>query len=159
MAENQKVEQNWETPSHDEIPVISKQHVQAMEQTDLEEVWVQAGMHHVLLRTIGRKSGNEHKVALPIWRDENGHPIVVASYAGAPKHPSWFVNLSDRSANPEVLCRFRDRSYWSTPDILDGEDYEKTWAALVADRAWYADYQARTDRRIPLVRLAEGRPA
>lgn len=159
MAENQKVEQNWETPSHDEIPVISRQHVQAMEQTDLEEVWVQAGMHHVLLRTIGRKSGNEHKVALPFWRDENGHPIVVASYAGAPKHPSWFVNLSDRTANPEVLCRFRDHAYWSTPDILDGEEYEKTWAALVADRAWYADYQARTDRRIPLVRLAQSRPA
>jgi hypothetical protein len=30
---------------------------------------------------------------------------------------------------------------------------------LVADRAWYDDYQAKTARRIPLVRLTETRPA
>ena len=48
-----------------------------------DEVWVQAGMHHVTVQTVGRKSGNAHKIALPIWRDANGHRIVVASFAGA----------------------------------------------------------------------------
>lgn len=156
---SQKVEQTWETPPLDEIPRISAVHVQAMETTDADEVWQQAGMHHVLLRTVGRRSGTEHKVALPFWRDPDGQRIVVASYAGAERDPAWFTNLADRAANPEVLVRVQGGAFWSVPEILDGDEYDRIWALLVADRAWYADYQARTDRRIPLVRLPETRPA
>ena len=68
---DQYVEQVWETPSHNEIVDLTKVHVEAMEMTSDDMVWVQAGMHHVLLTTIGRKSGNRHKVALPIWKDRN----------------------------------------------------------------------------------------
>lgn len=156
---SQKVEQAWETPSLEEIPKISAMHVGAMEQTDSDEVWVQAGMKHVLLRTVGRKSGNEHKIALPTWNDENGHRIVVGSYAGAPGHPAWVLNLMDRTANPEVLVRVQTGSFWSKHEILEGDDYDKNWAALTADRAWYNDYQAKTERRIKLIRLPETRPA
>jgi deazaflavin-dependent oxidoreductase (nitroreductase family) len=160
MSESsQKVEQTWETPPADEIISLTAQHVQAMETMDVDEVWQQAGMHHVLLRTIGRKSGKEHKVALPTWRDSKGRRIVVASFAGAEKNPAWFVNLADRDANPEVLVKVQDALYWSVPEILDGAEYEKTWAALCADRAWYNDYQAKCDRRIPLVALPVTRPA
>ena len=105
---DQHVEQVWETPPLDEIPKLSEAHVQAMEAMDDEEqVWEQAGMQHVLLRTVGRKSGKEHKVALPTWNDPEGRRVVVASFAGAPGHPSWFVNLSDRDSNSEVLCTIR----------------------------------------------------
>jgi len=156
---DQKVEQAWETPSLEEIAAITKLHVQAMESSDNDAVWAQVGQHHVLLRTVGRKSGNEHKVALPFWRDADGHRVVVASYAGAPRDPSWFLNLSDRSANPEVLVRVQTGQFWSVPEVLDGDDYTRTWALLTADRAWYNDYQAKTERRIPLVRLPETRPA
>ncbi len=157
--ESQKVEQVWETPSLEEIPVISKAHVEAMEATTDPNVWIQGGMTHVVIRTIGRKSGKEHKVALPIWRDPDGRAIVVGSFAGAPGHPSWFINLRDRTANPEVLCRMHDHAFWSVPDILDGDEYQRIWDLLVADRAWYTDYQAKTERRIPLVGLPETRPA
>src|SRR4030095_3459853 len=97
---NQKVEQAWETPSHDEIVTLTAAHVGAME-TPLDgpaghEVWQQAGMHHVLLRTVGRKSGKEHKVALPTWRDAQDRRIVVASFAGAPGHPAWDLHPADR---------------------------------------------------------------
>jgi deazaflavin-dependent oxidoreductase (nitroreductase family) len=158
MTESQKVVQQWETPSLDEIPVISKLHVEALESLDDDAVWVQAGMHHVVLCTVGNKTGREHKVALPVWRDASGVPVVVASYAGAPNHPSWYQNLADRTSNPEVLVRARTGLYWSVPEILDGEDYDRTWLLLTADRAWYNDYQAKTARRIPLVRLPESRP-
>jgi deazaflavin-dependent oxidoreductase (nitroreductase family) len=146
-------------PSRDEIPGISKQHVAAMESSDADEIWVLAGMHHVVLRTIGRKSGNEHKVALPYWLDPDGARVVVASFSGAPQHPSWYLNLTDREKNPEVLVRVQHGSFWADAQVLDGEDYERTWAGLTADRAYYNDYQTRTDRRIPLVRLVELRPA
>ena len=83
MATDQKVEQAWETPSHDEIPNITKMHVQYLEQTDDDAVWIQAGMHHVMIRTVGRKSGNVHKIAVPFWRDPDDVRVVVASFAGA----------------------------------------------------------------------------
>ncbi|HEY8216776.1 MAG TPA: nitroreductase/quinone reductase family protein [Acidimicrobiia bacterium] len=157
----QYVEQVWETPSHDEIVQLTATHVEAMESMDdVDEVWQQAGMHHVLLRTVGRKSGKEHKVALPTWRDPDGGRVVVASFAGSKAHPSWYLNLSDRDANPEVLVKVQGgKTFWSKPEILDGEEYERIWAMLNADRAWYDSYQAKTDRRIPLVRLPETRPA
>lgn len=160
MGESQKVEQLWETPSNDDIVVISRGHVQAMESSDDDAVWVLAGMHHVVLRTIGRKSGAEHKVALPIWRDPDGHRIVVASFGGAPGHPAWFLNLRDRTANPRVLCRVQgSQQYWSEPEILEGDERNRMWKLLNEDRAWYDTYQAKTDRTIPLVRLPETDPA
>jgi deazaflavin-dependent oxidoreductase (nitroreductase family) len=161
---SQRVEQVWETPSLEEIPKLSASHVEAMESDDLppdvaEMVWKQAGMDHVLLRTVGRKSGNEHKVALPIWRDPEGRRVVVASFAGAPGDPSWYLNLSDRDANPEVWCKAQDGAFWSSPEVLDGDEYDRIWGLLTADRAWYDTYQGKTERRIPLVRLPETRPA
>jgi deazaflavin-dependent oxidoreductase (nitroreductase family) len=156
MTESQKLEQTWETPSIEDISVISRGHVAALEASDDDATWVPFGQVLVLVHTVGRKSGKQHKVPLPTWRDAGGHRIVVASFAGAPKHPSWFLNLRDR-AEPEVLVRVQGGRYWSVPEILDGEDYEQTWAQLTADRAWYNEYQAKTERRIPLVRLPETR--
>jgi deazaflavin-dependent oxidoreductase (nitroreductase family) len=146
-------------PPRDQIPAISRAHVGAMEVSDDDAIWCAAGMHHVILRTAGRRSGNEHKVALPYWRDPDGHRIVVASYAGAPQHPSWYLNLEDRVANPEVLARVQGGSFWAEAEILGGDEYVRIWELLTADRAYYKDYLRRTDRTIPLVRLRELRPA
>src|SRR5688500_18660150 len=71
MVESQRNEP-FEEPPFEEISNISRMHVQAMEMTDADEVWIGAGMKQILLRTVGRKSGNEHKVALPYWEDPNG---------------------------------------------------------------------------------------
>lgn len=158
MADNQSNEEFVEPP-RDEIPGISRQHVAAMETSDADEVWVVAGMRHVLLRTIGRKSGHEHKVALPYWLDGDGRRVVVASFAGAPQHPSWYLNLTDRTANPELLVLDQGYRFWADGQVLNGSEYDDTWAGLIADRAYYANYQTRTDRTIPLVRLVELRPA
>jgi deazaflavin-dependent oxidoreductase (nitroreductase family) len=147
------------TPSRDEIVGISQKHVSMMEASDADNVWVWVGMHHVLLRTVGRRSGNEHKVALPFWRDPDGHRIVVASFAGAPKDPAWLLNLADSTVNPEVLVRVQGGQFWAQAEILEGADYATTWDLLVIDRPHYADYKTKTNRTIPLVRLRELRPA
>lgn len=157
--QSQRVEQSWQTPSPEGIVAISRKQVAMMETSDADDTWIWAGMHHLLLRTIGRKSGNEHKVALPFWRDPDGHRVVVASFGGGPKDPAWYLNLSDRAANPEVLVRVQGGQFWAEPQVLDGDDYARTWEGLLADRPWYADYQEQTDRRIPLVRLVEKRAA
>jgi len=158
MPTEQHVEQDWETPSLEEIPVITKGHVAALESTNDDAAWVLANMHHIVITTIGRKSGAEHKVALPFWRDPDGHRIVVASYAGAPQHPSWYLNLADRTANPEIRCRVQHGEFWSVPEILEGDERTRIWNLLTEDRAWYDNYQAKTQREIPLVRFPETRP-
>jgi deazaflavin-dependent oxidoreductase (nitroreductase family) len=130
-----------------------------MEQSDDDMVWIGAGMHQLMLCTVGRKTGNEHRVALPYWFDDNGDRIVVASFAGAPQHPAWYLNITDRSKNAEVLVKVQDGAFWAEPEILDGDEYARIWDALTEDRTYYRDYQTRTTRRIPLVRLVERRPA
>jgi deazaflavin-dependent oxidoreductase (nitroreductase family) len=140
---DQKVEQEWETPSPEEIISLTR------------ALWVMAGMHHLLVRTTGRRTGDEHKVALPVWFDPEGHRIVVASFAGAKKDPAWYLNLA--AATDEVSCKSQSGEYFSRVEILDGQEYERIWNLLVEDRSWYTDYQAQAERRLPLVRLPETR--
>ena len=155
-AATQRVTTKFETPTREQIVAISAKHVALMESSDADDAWVWVGMEHLLLRTVGRRSGKEHKVALPFWRDASGHRVVVGSFGGAPRHPAWFLNLSDAGANPRVHVTVQRGAYWSTAEILDGADYDVTWSGLVTDRPWYDDYVARAcGRRIPLVRLRE----
>jgi deazaflavin-dependent oxidoreductase (nitroreductase family) len=158
VTESQKLEQDWETPPIDDIPPMSRAHVQALRASDDDAVWISGGQVLVLVHTIGRHSGTEHVVPLPIWRDADGHRIVVASFAGAPHNPDWLLNIRNRK-ELELLVEVQGGRYWSVPEILEGEDRRRVWEQLTADRAWYLDYQARTGRQIPLVRLPETRPA
>src|SRR5204863_5495344 len=111
----------FDEPPREQIPVISRAHVGAMESSDADEVWIGAGMHQLLLRTVGRRSGKEHKVALPYWEDENGDRIVVASYAGAAQHPAWYLNLTDKKTNGEVHVKVQGGAFWAEPQILEGD--------------------------------------
>ena len=158
MPTSQKSEP-FDEPPREQIPARTREHVAAMEASSADEVWFLAGMHHLLLCTVGRRSGTQQKAALPYWVDAGGHPIVVASYAGSPKHPAWYLNLSDREKNPEVRVRTQRESFWAEAQDLDGDDYRRTWNALVQDRPFYVDYQSRTTRRLPLIRLLRRRTA
>ncbi len=152
MGEDQRSE-GFETPPIAEIPKITRRHVSHLETTDDESAWVRAGMRHLLLRTKGRKSGKVHTVALPYWCDGDGSRVVAASYAGNSIHPAWYHNLVDKSANPKVWIKDRAEECWVDADVLEGVEYRRTWDPLVADRPVYGDYQAKTERQIPLIRL------
>ena len=122
---------------------------------DDDDVWRALGNELMLLTTVGCRSGREHKVAIAFWRDSQGRPILVGSYAGAPKHPDWYLNLADRSVNPRVTIRIRDRTYAAEAEELEGAEYDEVWSQLTLDRPSYRNYSARTSRRFPLVRLFE----
>jgi deazaflavin-dependent oxidoreductase (nitroreductase family) len=158
MSRSQRSEP-FEEPAREQIPARTREHIAAMEASDADEVWFLAGMHHLMLCSVGRRSGKLQKAALPCWFDVDGHPIVVASYAGAPKHPAWYLNLSDREANPEVLVKMQREAWWAEARELAGDDYRRTWDSLVVDRPFYVDYQSRTARKLPLIRLLRRRPA
>ena len=114
MATEGQQNEAFVEPPREEIPGISRQHVAYMESApDDEAVWVVAGMHHVVLHTLGRKSGTEHKVALPFWRDQDGSRVVVASFSGATgsaKAPSSF----GRRTSPDATTRYGRTRFAST---------------------------------------------
>jgi len=152
MIESQRNEP-FETPSHEEILAITPMHVEALESSNDDAVWVTAGMKVVLVTTIGRKSGNVHKTPVPYWLDGSGNRVIVASFAGADRNPAWYHNLADKNANPTVTVREQDEVWDSDAEVLQTPEYEEIWAQLTADRPFYIDYQAGISRRIPLIRI------
>jgi deazaflavin-dependent oxidoreductase (nitroreductase family) len=134
-------------------------HVAAMLASHEGQAWGQPWMRNLLLRTVGRRSGRQHDVALPYWEDLEDQKYVVASFSGAPARPAWFLNLSDRTANPEVWVKEQGSTYWAEAQVLEGEEHERIWRQLTVDRPHYNDYQAGCERRMSLVRLVPTRPA
>lgn len=150
--------EEFQEPSRDEIPGISRQHTAWLETTDDPEHWIIAGMDHVVLQTVGRKSGNVHKVTLPFWLDPEGRRVVVGSFSGAPKDPAWVLNLRDRTANPKVTIRTKEGLWECDAVELDGDERQRIWDLLTSDREYYRDYQSRTDRTLPLIRFENPSP-
>lgn len=103
-----------------------------------------------LLTTVGRKSGRT-RVAPLIYLADESRIVLVASQGGMPKHPVWFLNLE---ANPDVRFETRERGvrrYHARR--ASAEEKAALWPRLCAVYPDYADYQARTDRDIPVVVL------
>ena len=82
-------------------------------------------------------------------------PIAPAARIGHPKAGRIELRQNGQARQSSDISQM----VWSVPEIIAGDEYDRIWALLVADRAWYDDYQAKTSRRIPLVRLPETRRA
>jgi deazaflavin-dependent oxidoreductase (nitroreductase family) len=103
----------------------------------------------VILSTPGRHSGKVRKT--PLMRVEhNGAYAVVASMGGAPKHPVWYLNLI---ASPAVTLQDGRNVYEMGAREVHGDEKARWWALAVAAWPPYTDYQAKTDRQIPVVVL------
>ena len=104
------------------------------------------GMPVIIVTTRGAKSGKLRKV--PLMRVEHhGQYAAVASMGGAPKNPVWYFNLV---ANPQV--QVQDGTVVQTMTAREGTGQEKAdwWQRCVAVFPDYADYQAKTERSIPV---------
>jgi deazaflavin-dependent oxidoreductase (nitroreductase family) len=103
-----------------------------------------------LLTTTGRKTGARRTLPL-IYLEDGDRIVLVASQGGMPRNPLWYENLA---AHPDVefqpprrpARRYRART--ASPD-----EKRALWPRLCAIYPDYADYQARTDRDIPVVVL------
>jgi deazaflavin-dependent oxidoreductase (nitroreductase family) len=104
----------------------------------------------LLLITTGRRSGQPRTAPLLYLQDGDRY-VVVASKGGMSQHPLWFRNLE---ANPEVEIEIGTRRTPMT--ARRASDAEKTalWPRLTAMYRDYDDYQARTERNIPVVILS-----
>jgi deazaflavin-dependent oxidoreductase (nitroreductase family) len=142
------------TPPRWLIPWISRTHVALYKLTSGRIGAKLAGKPGILVRTTGARSGKVHTICLPFLPYE-GDRIIVASYGGGPKNPAWYHNLR---AHPDVVVRDRSRVFWAHATVVEGDERLAVWDAVVADAPWYATYQTRTTRTIPLIRLRETGP-
>lgn len=108
---------------------------------------------NALLETRGAKSGAVRRNAV-IYFHDGDMVTVVASKAGAEKHPAWFHNLV---ANPVVI-------FGGIPMraavVEDESERERLWKLADQVFAPYAAYRrdaAKAGRSIPIVQLAERR--
>jgi deazaflavin-dependent oxidoreductase (nitroreductase family) len=104
-----------------------------------------------LLETRGAKSGAARRNAVIYFHDGN-RVTIVASKAGAERHPAWFHNLR---AHPDVT--FGGVAMRATV-VEDEAERQRLWT--LADRVFapYATYRrdaAKVNRTIPIVQLTQ----
>jgi F420H(2)-dependent quinone reductase len=107
------------------------------------------GMPMLLLTTRGRRTGKLRTAPL-LYLPVDGMFVLVASNGGARKSPTWWYNLQ---AHPEALVQIGPVRGRVRAEHADPETRRRLWPLLVEVYPGYANYQARTDREIPLVLL------
>ena len=109
------------------------------------------GLSVLLLTTTGRRSGRPRRTPLLYVDDGDGYALA-ASYAGADRHPAWYHNLV---AEPEVTVRIRNETKRMRATEADEPDRTRIYEQLKRASKQYARYEAKTDRRIPVVLLRD----
>lgn len=105
------------------------------------------GLPVIIVTHTGNKTGAIRKT--PLMRVKDGaNYVLVGSMGGAPTHPVWVYNLR---VNPAVEIRdLTAVQAMRVREVKDEAERARLWAVAVAAYPPYADYQARTTRRIPL---------
>ncbi|MBG0854277.1 nitroreductase family deazaflavin-dependent oxidoreductase [Streptomyces spinoverrucosus] len=110
------------------------------------------GARLILLTTTGARSGAEHTTPVAYLPDGGDRILVIASAAGAPRHPAWYHNLL---AHPEVTVESGAFTYQARAVVLEGEERDQAFARAVETDAGWAAYQEKAGRVIPVVALYE----
>ena len=105
------------------------------------------GMAIIVVTMRGNKTGKVRKIAL-MRVEHDGEYALVGSMGGAPKDPVWVHNLR---ANPnEVFVQDGPEPFPVDLREVDGDERTAWWDRAVAAYPPYAEYQERTERRIPV---------
>ena len=103
-----------------------------------------------LIKHVGRKTGRTLILPL-IYGMVEGEIVIVASKGGSPEHPAWYLNIAAAAGEIEVqIATQAFRATWREPGE---QERQRIWDQMVAIYPPYAEYQASTDRLIPLVMM------
>jgi deazaflavin-dependent oxidoreductase (nitroreductase family) len=112
------------------------------------------GMHRdrlLLLTTTGARSGRTYTTPMMFHRDGD-RVLVIASNAGAPAHPDWYLNLV---ADPHVTVEIGDEKYAALATPTEGAERDLLWTMLKGTYSFLADHEVKAaDRTIPVVALS-----
>lgn len=108
-----------------------------------------AGRPLLLLTTVGAKTGIARVTPLIYTRDGDSF-VVTAADAGSDRHPGWYHNIL---ANPMVTIEVEDKVYDGIATEPVGAERDRLYANRIAETPRFAEYQAKTSRRIPIILL------
>jgi deazaflavin-dependent oxidoreductase (nitroreductase family) len=130
--------------------LFGQEHVDRYRATDGAEGhdWLE-GAPVLLLTTTGRKSGEQRTTPL-IYGRQGDDVMVVASKGGWPHPPVWFLNLE---ANPEVEVQVKGDVFKARARVATPDEKPQLWQTMVGIWPQYDEYQANTEREIPVVVL------
>ena len=105
------------------------------------------GMPCIIVTHTGNKTGGIRKIPLMRVKVDDAY-VLVGSMGGAPKNPVWVYNLR---ANPDVEIRDATEVFkMRVREVTDAEERDRLWAASAEAFPNYNEYQAKTDRVIPV---------
>ena len=107
------------------------------------------GMPVLLITVAGRKTGAKHTNPV-LYLEDNGKYLVAGSGAGSAKEPQWFKNL--RRAD-EAEIEVGRRRFAVGIEVVDGVQRDVLWQQLLVHAPFFADYQRKVERQIPMAVL------
>ncbi|MBA3945609.1 MAG: nitroreductase family deazaflavin-dependent oxidoreductase [Herpetosiphonaceae bacterium] len=103
----------------------------------------------ILLTTTGAKSGLLRVNPLN-YSTDGDRIILIASKGASPTNPDWYHNLV---ANPEVTVEVGSERFQARASIAEGEERQRLFDQQAALMPFFAEYQQRTTRQIPVIIL------
>ena len=103
----------------------------------------------VIVTMKGRKTGREITKPL-VYVSDSDRVIIVGSKGGAPTHPEWYLNIV---ANPVVTVEVPGDTYQARAVVQEGAERDRLWQKMVEAMPFFADYQTKTARQIPVLAL------
>lgn len=95
---------------------------------------------------LGAESGKVRKIGLMRVEHDDSYALV-ASKGGDPKHPAWYANLL---ANLVTIQDGPEPHDYVVREVFE-EERASWWERAAAVFPQYLNYQARTDRVIPVL--------
>jgi deazaflavin-dependent oxidoreductase (nitroreductase family) len=123
------------------------QHIRTYVESGGEKGHHWRGTQTALLTTRGRKSGKLRRTPL-IYGQDGDRYLLVASLGGADHHPLWYLNLV---ADPKVTLQVGADVFTGRARTASPEEKQALWPVMVGLWPDYDQYQAKTDRDIPVV--------
>jgi deazaflavin-dependent oxidoreductase (nitroreductase family) len=103
----------------------------------------------LLLTTTGAKSGQPRTNPL-VYLGDGDRSVIFGSKGGAPTNPDWYHNIR---ANPSVTVEQGSENFEATATIVEGNERDRLFSTQKERFANFAEYEANTDRVIPVVVL------
>jgi len=103
----------------------------------------------LIITTTGVKTGEKRSVPLA-YQVVGGRLLIIASMGGAKRNPPWFYNLVK---NPEVFVEKDGESFLANAIVTAGDERNYLFQKICESLPTFAEYQARTERIIPVVEL------
>jgi deazaflavin-dependent oxidoreductase (nitroreductase family) len=133
--------------SQSDDDLFGAEHVRAYRESGGERGYHWRGTTILLLTTTGRKTGEPRTTPL-IHRTDGDTWVVIASKGGAPEDPDWYKNMQ---ADPNAEIQVRDEVIPVVMSTAEGAERSRLWELMGEVWPDYDDYQAKTDREIPVV--------